>query len=288
MSTKENLTKKQHYVPRFYLRRFSADGKSLCVYDRERSVYRKQSISDTCESNFLYDTRAEGLVNGLIRPNSTESALSELESEFTKTLDSVLAEGIPIEERARLFSLNRESLEAFCSNLIFRSPETMQAFTDLDEARIALKECDDPFDEGDFEFLDYVFGSADYVIEESLKQVLAAGSIDGESVGPQHEFREMLSRMTLVIALDPNGGFLTSSRPFFSKFENDDEARFVYVPLSPCVAVAFTKGAPKVVASEISASDVLASNKLILSPDRGDWKYGIALRKETLEAALAK
>ena len=50
------ITKKQHYVPRLYLKRFSnPKTKQLYVYDKKIRQVRKSNIDDAGEANHFYD-----------------------------------------------------------------------------------------------------------------------------------------------------------------------------------------------------------------------------------------
>jgi len=72
--------KKNHYVPEFYSRYFSAvytgDRRALlCVYDKERNKPRKQSPKDTAAINDLYKISVPGLPS-----NAVETTFSDQEN----------------------------------------------------------------------------------------------------------------------------------------------------------------------------------------------------------------
>jgi hypothetical protein len=52
--------KKHHFVPRFYLRRFSADGKSITLYNiaRRRRILRA-NLTNQCYRDYFYSRRLE-------------------------------------------------------------------------------------------------------------------------------------------------------------------------------------------------------------------------------------
>ena len=47
-------TKKQHYVPRCYLKRFSRDGRSINTYDKKLSKTYQASMMAVCYEDSLY------------------------------------------------------------------------------------------------------------------------------------------------------------------------------------------------------------------------------------------
>lgn len=48
------MTKKQHYVPQFYLRNFTLGDNKLWVFDRENKEYYYKTPKDICFEKFLY------------------------------------------------------------------------------------------------------------------------------------------------------------------------------------------------------------------------------------------
>lgn len=71
--------KKQHYVPQFYLRQFSQDGKHIWQYSAKLKKKTGLSISDVCTENYFYDLSTD---NGLITSVSYPSFLA-LDLQYT-------------------------------------------------------------------------------------------------------------------------------------------------------------------------------------------------------------
>jgi hypothetical protein len=66
--------KKHHYVPKFYLKRFSSDKKSICLYNLPSELFVKNAnLKNQCYQNYFYGTE-----------KTTENALSEMEGEISK------------------------------------------------------------------------------------------------------------------------------------------------------------------------------------------------------------
>jgi hypothetical protein len=60
--TEEKFTKKQHYIPQFYLKNFSLDGEHIYVYDKEVGVkgsIRYQTTIDIAHQNHFYTHRVK-------------------------------------------------------------------------------------------------------------------------------------------------------------------------------------------------------------------------------------
>lgn len=87
-------TKKQHYIPRMLLKRFTTFRvpmrKSLIYqYDKKNNIERMIDVADACRKNNLYELRDEfGLIKDEER-NSIEKWFSFMESIWNKILDKI-------------------------------------------------------------------------------------------------------------------------------------------------------------------------------------------------------
>ncbi len=72
--------KKQHYVPRFYLKRFSSDGTSINIWhiQLEKNIC-SEKLRNQCYENYFYGKQPD-----------IEKALGHVESEMSKILDQVI------------------------------------------------------------------------------------------------------------------------------------------------------------------------------------------------------
>src|SRR5438105_3087424 len=101
-------TKRQHYVPQFYLRRFSQDGKRIHVYDKILRKTFPDGIRNVAQESYFNDVLKE-----VILPDEKtvsecdlqiiEHALSRIEDMFSKTVEDMLSvpEGVPIPTELR-------------------------------------------------------------------------------------------------------------------------------------------------------------------------------------------
>lgn len=71
--------KKHHYVPKFYLRRFSKDKKSICLYNLPRELkISKANLKNQCYKDYFYG-----------KSNETEQALAAMEGAISKLYGSI-------------------------------------------------------------------------------------------------------------------------------------------------------------------------------------------------------
>lgn len=85
------ITKKQHYVPQSYLKRFTLDGKSLYVFDKSsRKSFGPTSVTNVAHENYFYDIPKDadsGTAGASASPQPAEQALASLEGRFKKVID---------------------------------------------------------------------------------------------------------------------------------------------------------------------------------------------------------
>ena len=86
-------TKKQHYVPQAALRRFSADGERVFVYDKVSNEVRISNVRDIAQQRYFYDIPQE-VIPANLRPTMDrqmiERTLSEIEGDFNTVVERVL------------------------------------------------------------------------------------------------------------------------------------------------------------------------------------------------------
>jgi hypothetical protein len=103
--------KKQHYVPQFYLKNFSVDGKQIVIYHPDSKKTRLSPISSTCQDKFFYgkDLKFEEFLSKfepkqaevlkkiidtqnveILSPDEFASLLSFIMLQFTRTKDAKL------------------------------------------------------------------------------------------------------------------------------------------------------------------------------------------------------
>lgn len=56
INMKNQMTKKQHYVPQFYLNNFINENHKLNVYDRKKKCFFEASPKEICFENYLHET----------------------------------------------------------------------------------------------------------------------------------------------------------------------------------------------------------------------------------------
>jgi hypothetical protein len=82
-------TKRQHYVPRCYLRRFSADGDSVWVFDKFSKKPFRSGVMGVAQEHGFHDIAVPLSVG---QPQPAERMLSRVEADFTATVPRFIAQ----------------------------------------------------------------------------------------------------------------------------------------------------------------------------------------------------
>lgn len=87
--------KRHHYIPQFFLRSFSIDGKNLWVFDRYKKEYRYQNIRKIASENKFYSYQTQG------KKGNLEKLFSQVEGLASPVLKKILSrEEITEQEKA--------------------------------------------------------------------------------------------------------------------------------------------------------------------------------------------
>ncbi len=232
--TKKQHTKKEHYVPQFYLRNFTNEKGSIWVYDRETKKTFSQTPANVCFENDLYETKAEEMNPALgdyVLRNYIEDALRDYEGEWSTVLNKILRVCRQNVNRDALICNTEEKriLAQFVANLILRNPRIME-HADLDEISEAMRLEETKAYSSLFEQLG--IGKID-----SLIRYINKSNHFNNEFGSQKQMADDLIRMKISFIFNDKNDFVTSSFPVFCGIRNNTAD--VMVPLSPAVLLLY-------------------------------------------------
>lgn len=235
-------TVKEHYVPQFYLKEFADESGKLHVYNFKSNKILRQSSSNICFINNLYETKWENANPALgkyVRQNYIENIFSKYEGEFSKVLTQILRVCNPSQSTDALIlhGPERDLFFRFVVNMIVRNPANMEAITlnilksndiknvEANQIRTILEKMG--------------IGGADAVFLAAKKQIMLTN--EPENSFPQWCF-ERLREMNFVFFYAQTNSFITGDIPVCmgddpSILEEDKTS--IYFALSPKVAVLF-------------------------------------------------
>lgn len=124
----KKMTKRQHYVPRYYLRRFADSEERLWVFDQERSITFRSKFEDVCVRNYHYEIKAsrERDWHGCcLLPGKIENRLSKLESDQANLLRCIDRK---IESNGHVNTKEQRALKWLIGHLIARHPVMLEGY----------------------------------------------------------------------------------------------------------------------------------------------------------------
>lgn len=237
---KQHGTKKQHYIPKFYLRQF-AEGEHIYVYDKfTRKLYIRK-IDEVCCENHLYETEWNSPTHPdekFLFYNKIEKDLSRKESEYSKVIKKINEICLSGKnDNALICRKNeKEQLRSFVANITCRHPKYIKAVDEdvinsdfsKDEEIKPYVEIINTFDMGNpKDFLR--MGAKIGVLSEDLKE------------SPSYKVKQQLESMEFCVCVTDNKEFIITDYPLFvtHKDEESDELDSLFIPLHPKVGILF-------------------------------------------------
>lgn len=130
----QQITKNQHFVPRFYFREFSASPKGIYRHNiqspDEESIF--VSIKDECAEKYLYEMLSES--GELLEPNKLENIFSQFETDFSNTIKSIKLKSfnkVNYNTSSFLTKTEKHNLLVFICLQLLRYPEMIRYGQDV-------------------------------------------------------------------------------------------------------------------------------------------------------------
>lgn len=123
--------RKQHYLPQFYLRGFSLDGRGIHQLEKATGKHYGCQIKDTAAIKDFHVLDFDGAED----PHALEKHLSNMEGEFARHLATLLTEGVQSElarlNTIQLLSLMRLRVPAFKEHIEASYPSTLRKTAEI-------------------------------------------------------------------------------------------------------------------------------------------------------------
>lgn len=294
--SKKRMTRRQHYIPQFYLRYFLNDKGKVQVYDRLKDKIFSSVPKNICWNDCLYETpweNASSRLGEFVLQNEIEKNFSSLEGKANTVLKRIINICEEPKNKNALIcnSEDKMVLCKFVVNMLLRNPWS------LEQAKVD-KFPDEVIENKEVQsinqlFLDMEFGSAKSLIKAANKKVWLDGEFT-ESV-PEQLTSELLSLNFSVLSSD-KAVFVTSSFPvLYDTYDTEDgitHPKMIYMPIHPHFAVLYTNNSivrgyrnRKVVLPE---NDVNRMNQLFLRSDIDQVRFIISNNESALKTLVAK
>lgn len=234
-------TRKQHYVPQFYLQNFKDNEGKLCVYSKKEKKFYKSSPRDICHKRYLYETEWKEPSNEIgqfILFNHLEKLMSERESKYAPVIYKIIniCQDLRNSDCLVCNKQEKEILYSFVANLYCRNKwylELIDKWVKLDnvvndkELQV-YREIVESIGLGDFEAY----------IQASLKKLCVDDEFTG---GSANHFKQQLMLMEYCILETDLYSFITADCPFVCSLSMDENNLFksIFIPIHPKCGILF-------------------------------------------------
>lgn len=227
----EHYKRREHYVPKFYLKGFSDDNGKVWVYDRETKKCFSQIPDNICSDIDLYETKAEGMhpaMGNYVLRNKIEDDFSDSEREWSQLLKKIQRVCCANLGRDALIcnSNEKRTLAEFVANIILRNPWSMDR-AELDE----IADAKELHEVQEYTILLERLGMGKI---DSLLRFINRSNYFNDEFGDQKLLADELFEKKISFIFNDNNDLVTSSYPVFCGVRNGYEEQFdVIFPLFP-------------------------------------------------------
>lgn len=239
------MTRKQHWVPQFYLRHFADSSGQLYVYNKSNGVFYRTKVENVCSKRDLYEVQYSDIEadsdEKYYAQNLIETKLSESESQISVSYSGLLQCCKDAILEGDAFRQGRQAVCKLASNLIVCHPATMLADRNRAREDSSMLLEDFVLTEEEKALLDWSGWNGDHkaLAELSVSATLLF-SEDG-SVPVNRIYEAFLEKRFCILEAPIGSGFVTTSMPMFIIGPEDDsyDFDFVCMPLSSEYAALF-------------------------------------------------
>lgn len=285
------MTRKQHWVPQFYLRHFADSSGQLHAYSKDNGVFYRTKVEDVCSKRDLYEVRYSDIGadsdDKYYAQNLIETKLSENESLISVSYSRLLESCKNATLEGDAFRQGRQAVCKLASNLIVRHPATMLANRNRAREDSSMLLEDVVLTEEEEALLDWSGWNGDHkaLAELSVSATLLF-SEDG-SVPANRIYESFLEKHLSILEAPIGSGFVTTSMPMFIIGPGDDsyDLDFAYMPLSSKYAALFTTDSSLGSFHRLNLPHVELMNRLLLL-NCEHWDVALSRGNGPLEHAI--
>lgn len=231
------MTRKQHWVPQFYLRHFADSSGQLHAYSRQKSSFFRTNCENLCCMRDLYevehaDTTGDA-TDRFYAQNLIEVKLSEFENRIAPLYDRFLERRKEGQREGEGYSDGKAAICELAASIIVRYPISMR--TDKKWSREAAEELirNVHLAPNEINLLDWSgwHGDSQAVVELSAAATMLFSN-DGNV--PVNRISEaFLEKRFSILKASVGSGFATASMPIFVIGPEDNlyDFGFAYIPL---------------------------------------------------------
>lgn len=232
----ENITRKQHFVPQFYLRQFVDEDGYLHCYKKEDGKHFHAHTNDVCFKEYGYEVENTFGNQRFLLPNEIEKMFRSLEGDYSTVLRSVVDKCRLNANGAALICTLREkeTLASMVANFIARNFLAVDSFVDDKKTEALLRDNQEVVDVDNL-LREMKMGDAKPLLELAQKKLFLCPSEEGVS----KYIMDSLLGLDLSFFVTDTINFITCDCPVGYNC-NSEELLMARIPLSTQVMAVYT------------------------------------------------
>lgn len=262
------VTRRQHFVPQFYLKGFASGGKAWAARkgpDGRFYKLPKTSIANLCSRRDCYEvksssTRKQG---DFVQRNSIEGWLSKLERSLALALRNV-TEAPDAQALEAAMKRSLRSMRFLLVNLIVRNPTTLDSSREASGEFAKALISDGLLTESDVATIEEMGFTPKDITEYSI---LKAELQSLEEGSPMDDVLSWLNDAgAIVLRAKAGAQFVTAEIPFAFGWDNSDSElpTYIFFPLDWRTAVVFHKYSKVITSSHLDVGDAALWNQILI------------------------
>lgn len=285
------MTRKQHWVPRFYLRHFADSSGRLYAYSKSSGDFYRTKTENVCSKRDLYEVKHSDIKadsdDRYYAQNFIEARLSEDESRISVPYTQLLRCCRDATLEGDTFRRGRQAVCELASNLIVRHPVAMQGDRRKAREESSLLQVNGVLTEEDRALLDYSGWNGDHKALAELSVTATLLFSEDGSVPANRIYKAFLEKQFCVLEAPIGSGFITTSMPMFIIGPEDDSYvfDFAYMPLSSKHAALFTTDSSLESFYRLNVPHIELMNRLLLLNCR-HWDVALSRENDPLKHAV--
>lgn len=285
------MTRKQHWVPQFYLRHFADSSGRLYAYSKSSGDFYRTKTENVCSKRDLYEVKHSDIKadsdDRYYAQNFIEARLSEDESRISVPYTQLLRCCRDATLEGDTFRRGRQAVCELASNLIVRHPVAMQGDRRKAREESSLLQVNGVLTEEDRALLDYSGWNGDHKALAELSVTATLLFSEDGSVPANRIYKAFLEKQFCVLEAPIGSGFITTSMPMFIIGPEDDSYvfDFAYMPLSSKHAALFTTDSSLESFYRLNVPHIELMNRLLLLNCR-HWNVALSRENDPLKHAV--
>lgn len=285
------MTRKQHWVPQFYLRHFADSSGRLYAYSKSSGDFYRTKTENVCSKRDLYEVKHSDIKadsnDRYYAQNFIEARLSEDESRISVPYTQLLRCCRDATLEGDTFRRGRQAVCELASNLIVRHPVAMQGDRRKAREESSLLQVNGILTEEDRALLDYSGWNGDHKALAELSVTATLLFSEDGSVPANRIYKAFLEKQFCVLEAPIGSGFITTSMPMFIIGPEDDSYvfDFAYMPLSNKYAALFTTDSSLESFYRLNVPHIELMNRLLLLNCR-HWDVAVSKENDPLKHAV--